>query len=171
MRGVDNSGNTEAFPTTAEITATVPSADVLCASPDLFDTGDDDNTPEKASFLEASNSQEHNFCNPLDASFQTDMDWVRLEVQPGQRYLIQAFPLVEQAAVVLKLFADDGATLLESIVPIEFGRFTQLEWISDQDGTIYLQMSHPDGRVIGSSVAYQIMITEGFGQFLPQVFK
>jgi hypothetical protein len=171
MRGVDNSGNTEIFPTTAEITVTVPTAEVLCNELDVYDTGGDDNSPSKANLLVEGKSQSHNFCNPLVASFQDDQDWVKLEVEQGQRYLIQALPMAEQCAVELNLYASDQITLLESTTPKGFGWFTQIEWVSDRDGFIYLQLRHPDGRVIGSIVAYQVMVIEGYGQYLPQVYK
>jgi hypothetical protein len=167
MRGIDNSGNTEDYPIMAELTVTVPGEDVLCDSLDIFDTNGDDNSPANGSQLAAGVGQTHNICNPLSPDYQDDEDWASFEVQTGRHYSIGAYPKSEQAAVVLRLYASDGVTLIKEVAPVEFGRSTNLEWIADYDGIVYLQMLHIDGRVIGSIVEYQVIMREGYMIFLP----
>ena len=167
MRGVDHSGNTEEYPPTAEVTVTVPTTDVLCNTLDAYDTGGDDNTPAHGSPLNPGDGQLHNFCNPLEVDYQGDEDWASFEVQSGQRYLIEVFPQSDPTAVILRLFDSDGTTLIEEVQPDGYGQYTKLEWTSDRDGTVYLQMLHPNGQVIGSIVSYQVILREGYLIFMP----
>lgn len=171
MRGVDYSGNTENYPPTAELTVTVPTAEILCSTLDVYDTTDDDNSPAKASGISVGGGQVHNFCNPLATNYLDDEDWITFEVQNGQDYAITAIPQSGQTAVTLRLYGSDGSTLIKEVDAEEFGRFTQLEWISDHDGIVYLQMVHPDGRVIGSSVAYRVLLWEVHRIFIPFISR
>ena len=171
MHGVDYSGNSEEYPTTAEITATIPAANLLCASLDEFDLDEADNSPGKATPLGIRNIQTHNFCNPLYGDFKTDQDWVSFTVKHGRYYSIQVFPLDESSAVRLRLFASDGVTLIKEVEPADFGQSTQLEWIADRDSLVYLQMSHINSNVLGSVVAYNVLLREGYTLYMPKVNK
>ena len=166
MRGVDHSGNTEAYPATAELTVTVPAANVLCSTLDGYDTSGNDNSAVNSTQLAIGVSQDHNFCNPLAADYQDDEDWISFDAQAGQRYRVVTYPMSERAAVVLRLYASDGVTLLDQVYPASFGRSTSLEWLADRDGRVYMQMTHLDGRVIGSVVKYQVLL-RAYTQFVP----
>lgn len=168
LRAVDSVGNTEDYPATAEITVTLPTADVLCAQFDSYDSGGNDNTPANATLLpENSVRQLHNFCNPTSVDRLNDIDWMRFTVQSGHRYLIIGAPLVEASAPVLSLYATDGVTLLAESVPDTFGQFHTLSWTASTDGTVYLRVRHLNGGVIGTTVAYQVWVIKDYAQFLP----
>lgn len=167
IHGLDYAGNVEQYPSIAEITVTVPAADVLCHTLDSYDAYGDDNNPASAIPLSTDASQVHNFCNPIESDFQDDEDWLVIEQNLGEHYSIDIFPQSGQSAVILRLYDGDGDTLLGEQTPDQFGRSTRLEWIADDDEQVYLQMVHLDGRVIGTSVSYQVMLREGYYIFLP----
>jgi hypothetical protein len=170
MHGVDYSGNSENYPTDAETTTAVPEADVLCFSPDSYDTSGNDNTPANASVIFANGaSQFHNYCNPLTSNYQNDEDWAKLVVNNGQHYIIYSFPKSQPTATIISLYAQDGHTLLQEVVPKSFGVNTVLAWTSDRNEQVYLRFRHVDGRVIGTDVGSTIAVTTGFWTYLPSV--
>ena len=168
LRGVDHAGNVESYPATAEVATTIPVTDVLCAEMDVYDAAGGDNSPATAvGILADGTGQWHNFCNPLTPDALYDEDWITFTVQTGERYLIQSFPTSAATATVLDLYANDGTTRLATASPTQFGEFVNISWESDRDGFVYLRVSHLDGRVIGSEVAYQIVIWGGYRTFMP----
>jgi hypothetical protein len=168
LHAVDYAGNTESYPATAEAITTVPITDVLCATLDEYDAVGDDNSPANASEIVANGDEQwHNFCNPLSPDALNDEDWITITVQTGERYLIQGFPEAAETATVLRLYASDGTTLLAQAAPLRFGEFVTLPWVSDRDDVVYLQVQHLDGRVIGSEVAYRIVVWVGYRIYLP----
>jgi len=46
-----------------------------------------------------------------------------------------------------------------------------LEWRAAIDMTVYLKITHLDGRVAGNAVTYQLWSRQGFPIFLPIVSK
>ncbi|NJD58810.1 MAG: hypothetical protein FIA98_05360 [Anaerolineae bacterium] len=171
MHGVDLSGNTENYPSSAETATSIPDANVLCYAPDSFDSsGDDDNTPEHASQIFADGaSQVHNFCNPLAPNFQNDEDWVKLSVSPGQNILVKSMNTSLPSATVISLYAQDGHTLLAEVTPAQFGDDSFLLWTSDREGLVYLRLHHLDGRVIGSKVGSTLSVKIVELTFMPVV--
>jgi hypothetical protein len=81
MRGVDQQGNAEAYPDSAEATIQVPAS--LCDAQDVWEN---DNDPAVLTPITTSLTiQEHNFCNPENAStHQYDEDWLAFALQSGQ---------------------------------------------------------------------------------------
>ena len=159
MHGVDHSGNSENYPADAETTTAIPEADVLCFSPDSYDTSGNDNTPANASMIFANGaSQFHNFCNPLAPNYQNDEDWAKLLVTHDHHYIIHSTPKSPQTATIISLYAQDGITLLAEVVPTTFGENTTLVWTSDRDEQVYLRFRHIDGRVIGNDVGSTISV-------------
>jgi hypothetical protein len=172
IRGVDHAGNIENYPPNAETTTTIPQADVLCSMPDLYDSGDGDNSPELANIIDPQGgAQIHNFCNPLVPDRMADEDWIQFTVQSGKRYLIQAFPMNGNTAVVLELYDDDETTLLADGSSSTFGRMATIEWDSDRDGDVFLRMRHLDGRVIGNQVLYEVSVQQGYWMYFPLMNK
>jgi hypothetical protein len=168
MHGVDFSGNTEIYPTGAEVTTAIPNANILCSAPDSYDTSGNDNTPATASMIFVDGpAQVHNFCNPLAPNYQNDEDWVGLLVTNQQRYLIHAIAQSPPSATIISLFAENGETLLAEAQPAGFGRNTFLVWTSDRDGLVYLRLRHLDGRVIGNDVGSTFSVKTGTLTFLP----
>ena len=172
MHAIDFAGNSELYPTTAEASTSVPAANILCSSLDAYDTAGNDNSLSAANdILVGGSVQTRNFCNPLEDDFLFDKDWIAFPVQDGVTYVIEATPQAPQTAVVLSLVAEDGVSLLSEVAPDRFGARSLLVWTSDRDGTVYVEMQHLDGRVIGSVVTYQVQVRAGFGIYLPVLNK
>ncbi len=169
MRGVDRSGNTENYPSTAEVSTSIPSANTLCNSLDTYDTGRNDNSPANANeiFLDGA-GQFHNFCNPLIPGYQNDEDWVRLVPIPGHHYLFLMMASSAPSATEISLFAQDGTTLLTHSTGT-FGKNSSLNWTAGSDQPVYLRLRHVDGRVIGSQVGGTFYVKTGNLAFLPLV--
>jgi len=168
MRGVDHSGNSENYPTSAESTTAIPDADVICYSLDSYDTSGNDNSPDKASLIYADGaSQFHNFCNPLVPGYQNDEDWARVTLIQGGHYLIKSRVNSLQTATVISLYDQDKTSLLAESVPIEFGKNTYLIWTPTLDGLAYLRFHELDGRVIGANVASTISVQTVTLTYLP----
>lgn len=172
LHAIDRAGNTEVYPTSAEASTAIPAASTLCASPDAFDNGRNDNSPANASLLGIfAPAVTHNFCNPLESDYLFDEDWVQIQVQTGITYFIEAAATAPQSAVLLSLVGADGTSLIAGAAPDRFGGRTLMVWTADRDGVVYLQMQHLDGRVIGSGVTYQVQVRAGYPIFLPLVHK
>ncbi len=168
IRSVDYAGNTEAYPTAAEVVTSIPSVEVLCAEMDAYDAAGGDNDPATAVGIQINDAgQWHNFCNPLQADAMDDDDWITFTAQSEVRYLVQGIPGVPATAAVISLYASDGETLLAEAAPDHFGEFMVLEWVSDRDDVVYLRIQHLDGRVIGSEVSYQVLISDRYRIYLP----
>jgi hypothetical protein len=172
MHGVDFSGNSENYPASAEVSTSIPNADVLCYAPDSYDTSGNDNSPPNASLIYANGaSQVHNYCNPLSADFQNDEDWARLTVNQGEHYFVHSIANSIQTATIIRLYAQDGTTLIAESIPQKFGNNTYLIWTPDFDQTVYLRFSHLDGRVIGTNVASTITVSTGSLSYIPFISK
>ena len=172
MRGVDRSGNSEILPTEAETTTSIPAAGVLCFAPDSYDASGNDNSPAKASVIYAEGaSQSHNYCNPLSADFQNDVDWARLSVVKGVHYRIESLANSPQSASIISLYAENGTTLLSETVPGGFGGTNSLGWTSDRTAQVYIRLRHVDGRVIGSDVRNTLSVHTGNLIFMPLMGK
>jgi hypothetical protein len=172
MHAVDVAGNSEDYPVNAETSTMIPPAGQLCSTFDNYDAVGDDNSWQNANQISLDNTiQWRNFCNPLSNDYQFDQDWVRFQVENGQVYFIQETSLAPQSAVVLRLLAEDGTSLIAEEIPQRFGDSIHLVWVADRSGTVYLQLQHLDGRVIGSVVAYTLRIRAGYEMYLPMVEK
>ncbi len=172
MHAVDQSGNSETYPTDAEVSTSIPAADVICFAPDSYDTSGDDNSPANASVIYPNGaSQNHNFCNPLRPDFQNDEDWMKMAVTQGEHYLIKSSVKSLPTATVISLFAQDGTTLLAQATPSKFGADTVLVWTADRNGEVFLRLRHADSRVIGNDVGSSISVKTGMWTFLPGVHR
>jgi hypothetical protein len=168
MHGVDVSGNSENYPSYAEVNTAVPDADTLCSAPDNFEASGNDNTPAGASMMVVnSTGQVHNFCNPLAPGYQNDEDWLEFDAASQEHYLIQTAATSQPSATIISLFAEDGQTLLAQATPSSFGSDTILIWTSDRDGPVYIRLSHVDGRVIGNEVGSTVYLKTGTWTYLP----
>lgn len=170
LRGVDRAGNVEAYPSSAETTTTIPSADILCSKPDNWDIsqGSNDNSFASAvSVVVDAPQQTHNFCNPATANRTGDQDWSTFSVQLGKVYTISAHPLTAMTGVKLELYAADGTTLLASEMPLNLGNPSAMLWPADRNGRIYVRASSLDGRIIGNIVAYRLIVSDSGDAYLP----
>ena len=168
MRGVDRIGNTESYPTGAE--ASVQVNDNFCSRPD---TWENDNTSATATAAVGVVSiEEHNFCNPqAGAGYLNDQDWVLINMRAGSQLIVNAQPLYGATAAVLRLYGANGTSLLTQSGASQFGEIAQLIWDAPADGTVYLQVTHIDGRVAGNDVRYKLVIRNGHHSFLPLLIK
>jgi hypothetical protein len=173
IRAEDNANNIETFNDGVTLSTMIPPIAELCSSPDPWDSsGDNDNTPSKATIMPGpAYIQIHNFCNPLASNGLNDHDWFVFNTHEGQRYIVNILPLVESAAVTISLYSSDGATLVEEVTPNSFGQPTSLDWIADQDELVYIKLHHLDGRVAGNDVSYQLTLYKGHIKFFPIVKK
>jgi hypothetical protein len=172
LHAIDLAGNSEDYPSAAEASTSVLAANTLCSSLDSYDTGGNDNSSGTANDIVVNGAaQSRNFCNPLENDFLFDEDWISFPVQAGLTYFIEAIPLAPQTAVLLNLVAQDGASLLAVTAPDRFGARSLLRWTSDRDGIVYIDMQHLDGRVIGSTVTYQVQVRTGYGIYIPMLTK
>jgi murein DD-endopeptidase MepM/ murein hydrolase activator NlpD len=168
LRGVDLIGNTEAYPTLAEASTTVPKD--LCSAGDQWEN---DNLYTHANLLNLNTpSQLHNFCNPESGTdWQGDTDWVKLSLSAGESMFLEGAPQAPSAAVVLELYDSGGisGTLLVKNSPAAFGDSSRLFWYSENGGTYYLRMTHLDPRVTGESASYLIRLRQGYLIYLPDI--
>lgn len=161
LQAVDHSFNVEPYPTAAEAQTSIPTADILCAELDGYEAAGGDNTPETATHLLLEDiPQLHNFCNPITTTFENDEDWFTFTVQAGTEYLVRAGPLHPASAPSLSLYAYEGVTLtlIAEQDPLRFGQVNPLTWVADRDGVVYLRVANLDGRVIGTDVAYSLLL-------------
>ncbi len=169
LRAFDKAGNVEAYPGLAELTTLVPAANVLCSAPDVYEN---DNTPANAQPLTIGNApQVHNFCNPLEADFGNDQDWINVTVSAGVDYMLYARPLHEDTALKLTLYAADGTTIVYDPPAGAYNQGIAYLWRPVTSGTYYLRLAHSDGRVIGSAVQYKVEVFEPYTTYLPVIFR
>jgi murein DD-endopeptidase MepM/ murein hydrolase activator NlpD len=168
MRAVDIAGNEEGMPATTETSTSIPNN--VCMTPDDWEI---DNTALNASGIEIAQAQAHNFCNPENANGLYDTDWVTFNVSAGQRYLIQASPTAPNTAAVLSIFTGDGVslTLRAEMTQTIWGKVAFIDWIATTSEMLYIRVHHTDGRVVGSTVSYQIYATKNYPIFMPLVSR
>jgi murein DD-endopeptidase MepM/ murein hydrolase activator NlpD len=168
LRGVDQVGNFELYPPTAQASTQIPSAAVLCASPDEWEP---DNSSSAANPIVPNVSDQlHNFCNPLSADRLNDQDWVKFNAVEAYPYIIQAVPKAPESAAVITLYSVEGELIATAQAP-ELGRLASLEWFSDEIGEYFIKVKHIDGRIAGSGVIYRLRILEGYHQYFPLMLR
>jgi hypothetical protein len=168
IRGMDHAGNQESFPSSAESTTDIPAASTICSNLDQWDLSGNDNSPAAATPIDlAEPANLHNFCNPLSSDRLFDEDWVQFESDIGQKYLIESTPLTELTGTILELYASDGTTLITAVQSQSFGEKSNLIWISDRQGQVYLRSRHLDGAIAGNIVSYQLKVNKFLPIFLP----
>jgi hypothetical protein len=168
MRAVDRIGNTEVYPTQAEASITLPAS--ICGTGDNYEN---DNSQVSAKIMSGvGNLETHTFCNPTaGSSWLNDEDWYRFTVRQGERLAVLVNPMDISSAARLQLYAADGVSLLAEKAATEFGEPVNLDWRFTANTTVYLRVSHIDGRVAGNDVAYQIWSRVGLPVFLPTVTR
>ena len=169
MRGTDQAGNTENYPTSAEVTSLIPATEDLCANLDDWEV---DNSPVSASIMTFNDPLGvHNICNPLTPDHSDDKDWIKISVRAGRTYEINTKPLSgSPASLALDLFADDGITLLASASADNLAEPTNLIWTADRTGLVYIRMKNIDANIIGEGVAYSVGVYE-LVLFMPLSYK
>ncbi len=170
VRAIDYAGNQESFPSNAETTTEIPSASILCSSPDEWDSSSNDNSPENAQKINLSGSPgTHNLCNPLSSDRLNDEDWVKFMAISGEKYLIESSPLSKVTGIILELFDSDGATLIASTQSLDMGEKARIIWTSDRNEQVYLRARHINGAIAGNIVSYQLKVNKFQPIFLPLI--
>lgn len=74
----------------------------------------------------------------------------------------------------MRLFEEDGITMLSEIIPDNFGDTSHLSWKATYDGIAFIELSHLDGSVAGNAAAYQVSYQEtssGPIFYFPLIYK
>jgi hypothetical protein len=157
-------GNTGSY--SAEVSTAIPAG--VCSAPDGYEAPGNDNSPGASTPILPGGSQVHNFCNPAGSSNGlNDEDWLVIPVQAGKRYRFLAFPQVESAAAALRLYAQDGETLLGQASAAGFGQVAALDWTAGEEGLLFLQVRPLDGGVAGNAQLYLVAAREDYEVFIP----
>jgi hypothetical protein len=157
IRAIDNAGNIEPYIEGAEASTSIPEITTLCSSPDSWDISSTINDNDLASATPLPTDwQSHNFCNPSTSDQLNDVDWFILNAVIDHTYVISALTSHSSTAVVIKVYDQDGITLLKEYTPSEFGDTSTILWQASQDGPVYIELSHLDGRIAGNAVGYQV---------------
>ena len=146
------------------VSSYIPTIDTLCSNPDSWDMSAtaNDNTYQNATLIQIGSAQTHNFCNPVTNDRINDQDWVKIEAEAGKQYALIVNPDGSSAAVKIRLFSADGTSLLAETSPTNFGETSILIWTAKQSGTIFVQLSHIDGNVVGNGVSYRLNLVDQF---------
>ncbi|MFZ6028434.1 MAG: pre-peptidase C-terminal domain-containing protein [Chloroflexota bacterium] len=167
LRAIDNADNAEAYPASAEVSARLPPAEILCSEPDSWEA---DNTPISATLATTDTLQLHNFCNPALASFQNDEDWLQLNTAGGQSYYVSASPLDQSVAITIEVYASDGTTRIAGpVASLAYGRPISLAWVAPADGVYYIRVRHVNGAIFGNATQYAIEVGTAKLVFLPVI--
>lgn len=162
IRAVDVSGNVEVYPDVEDTVTLVQDAATLCSNTDLYEI---DNTSDTAQWFSLDGTlQNHNFCNPLLASYEADSDWIRIQALANQGFSVLAIPPVGSPAQVnLTLYLKSGQSLneLDSAISPGYGTAVWIHYVPASDGEYYLRMTSQDERIIGEGAKYQLWVNSG----------
>jgi hypothetical protein len=154
IRAVDQNNNIEAYTTTAEATTAIQAC-----SADGFEPSD--NASSTSSALAVSTTQNHNFCP------QNDVDWVKMDVLAGTKYMFAAASKGGGASMNLKLYASNRTTLLVEKLATNFNQSNTILYTPTVSQTVYLQITPFDNRLAGNAVQYSIWFGEGSTFYFP----
>jgi hypothetical protein len=165
LRAVDRVGNIEAYPLLAESETHVPVQ--VCSSPDNWEN---DNSKNAATLIQViMTTQVHNFCNPQSGTdWQQDVDWYTIDLSSGSSWQVQVIPLNGSAPAQLRLYDQDNNLLAEAL-DAGFGQINGLEWVADDNQTVYLKINPMDDRITGEDARYQLASRSGYHLFLPLI--
>lgn len=155
-RAVDKAGNQEAYPAGAETSTKIN----LCAA-DAFEAN---NTLAAAKTLNINTPQTHNICGV------GDQDWLSFKVSAGKAYLFSTGSLGPQTNTVLGLYAADGSLIAQND-DFAGGLYSRLYYFAPADGTVYIKITHKDGRIAGAAITYSASAVPTSLQWLPVIGK
>jgi uncharacterized protein YneR len=159
MRGVDQAGNTEAYPGNAEAETYIN----VCSG----DGYEADNGPTQARTISPGQSQPHNFGGT------NEEDWVKFWARAGKRYILETGSLGFTTDTVLTLYDSDGTTVLVENDDIAYpdNLASRVEWKAQRDGWLYARVRHWNGRIAGNAVTYTLRLEEGYRVYLPLTIR
>ena len=120
--------------------------------PPIGDVYEDDDTCSQARPITVGRPQAHTF----DPAY--DNDWVRLDMVPGQTYIIQTGELLGDSDTILELYAPDCIVLLAENDDYDGNLWSRIEWTAGVTGTYGVRIRNYDPTVYGEGVGYTISI-------------
>ncbi len=159
IRAVDSNNNIEAYTTTAEATTSI----LACSADDSYETAD--NSSASPSLLLASSSQNHNFCP------SNDVDWVKMDVAAGTKYMFMASSKGGGASMNLRLYGSDRTTLISEKLATNFNQSNVILYTPTVSQTVYLQITPFDIKLAGNAVQYSVWFGEGTSFYLPIIHR
>ncbi len=128
-------------------------------SPDLGDAAAGDNSPADAPQMPTSGTpQPRNFCADPQNLGVGDQDWVSFSAVAGGNYQIQTTGLGPNSDTVLRLYAPDGITLLQTNDDAGPGRSAQLVFTPTVPGEYYVQVTQYNSNVNGPETEYEVRV-------------
>ena len=155
---MDQNNNIEAYTTTAEATT-----NILACSADSYETADNSSTTP--SILLASSLQTHNFCP------SNDVDWVKMDVAAGTKYMFMASSKGGGASMNLRLYRSDRTTLISEKLATNFNQSNVILYTPTVSQTVYLQITPFDIKLAGNAVQYTVWFGEGTSFYLPIIHR
>jgi hypothetical protein len=168
MRSVDKAGNASPYLVKTTI---MPDAATLCAN--AVDELEVDNTFQTAKPLLFSQRYARSFCNP-EANLETDVDWVSVDVEAGEKYWWVTYPQPgSPAAPAITLYGGDEQSPITPQMmhsPALPGSTASIFWISNLNGEVKLRIVNADPAIIGVKY-YLISFIEKGRVYLPAISR
>ena len=134
----------------------------FCVPDDTDSAGDQgDNGPGDARSLPTNGTAvPRNFCADPLLNDRGDQDWLRISVVPGARYHVRTSDLGPNADPVLRLYAGDGATLIQTSDDNGSGLGAELVFTPTVAGDFFVQVTQYNSRVVGRETNYALGVVE-----------
>ena len=162
IRGIDQAGNLESYPSVEDTVTYVPSANDLCNNLDEFEN---DNTSNQAYMVTLDGLvREHNFCNPNQVNFTGDQDWIHFQATANQQITVMASPDPGSPAFIkLVLYQKVGNNLVEfkQVESSGYGLPVWLNWTAPDPQEYYLFSSSVNPALIGKGAGYWMQVYPG----------
>ncbi len=130
----------------------------------------DDSEPDDSFYRAASISTNGALTNRL-FDIAEDQDWFSFNAAAGESYVLEAKNLTAGVDTIIKVYDQDGLTLLASDDNSGNGAASQLEWTSPQDGTYFVQVTPASGSSYGCNATYEFSVQGGYSIYLPAVIR
>ena len=157
MRLLDAAGNKEEYPSLAETTVRLAGCS---GAADLFE--EDDSMAAAGELLEGGARQARTFCG------QDDADWARLQLLPGELYMVNALPLSATSAAVITVYDSSGSPVAEKF-PEQLGAPVTLAWSPPDAKDYYVRVRNFNPLIAGDGTGYQLWLDSGIKNFVPLV--
>jgi hypothetical protein len=161
IRGIDNAGNVEAYPSTPEIQTDIANT---CTPDPLDRTSPYDNSAANAQPLALKSPQIHNFCP------SGDQDWVAFTLPAGGSYRVQVQPASSGAAMRIAITSADGSKILLQKQSTALGEGLDFRFIAPA-GNYKMQISPLTTSLWGTNMTYSVQVGSGNWDYVPIVDK
>jgi hypothetical protein len=160
LRALDVNGQPEPWPVdnASETSVIFPSACVA----DMYE--EDDNLNEAKTIVPGV-SEQRNLCGVGDP------DWFDVQIAETGDYIIQASSINGGAAVKIKLFGEDGITLIANGASQGIGQHASILLHVDNPGSYKIKIEPLVENLMGSEALYKILVDDVTLTFLPLVVR